>query len=93
MTLLARAVAVAAALFGALAAFTGAAFAADDDPLSRKIAIEQNFVVNSMHAHRHAHGLIGALDRRQRDAGPARAQNNRRDDHVQSVKATCRKEA
>ena len=65
----------------------------DRQALSRKIAIEQNFVVNSMHAHRHAHGLVGALDRRQRDAGPARAQNDRRDDHVQPVKATCRKEA
>ena len=46
-----------------------------------------------MRAHRHPHGLVGALDRRQRDAGPARAQNDRRDDHVQSVKAACRKEA
>ena len=46
-----------------------------------------------MRAHVHAHGLVGALDRRQRDAGPARAQNNRRDDHMQSIKATCHKEA
>jgi hypothetical protein len=46
-----------------------------------------------MRAHLHAHGLVGALDRRQRDAGSARAQNERRDNHVQSVKATCRKEA
>ena len=46
-----------------------------------------------MRAHLHAHSLVGALDRRQRDAGSARAQNDRRDDHVQPVKATCRKEA
>ena len=46
-----------------------------------------------MRAHRHPHGLVGVLDRRQRNAGPARAQNDRRDDHVQSVKVACRKEA
>jgi hypothetical protein len=45
-----------------------------------------------MRAHSHMHSLVGALDRRQRDAGPARAQNDRRDDHVQSVKTTRRKE-
>ena len=46
-----------------------------------------------MRAHRHPHGLVGAFNRRQRDAGPARAQNDRRHDYVQSVKAACRKEA
>ena len=61
--------------------------------MSRKVAIEKHFIVNSMRAHRHPHGLVGVLDRRQRNAGPARAQNDRRDDHVQSVKVACRKEA
>jgi hypothetical protein len=37
--------------------------------------------------HRHPHGLVGALDRRQRNAGPTGAQNDRRHDHVQPVKA------
>jgi hypothetical protein len=46
-----------------------------------------------MRAHRHPHGHVGAFDRRQRDARAARAQNDRRDDHVQSVKASCRKKA
>lgn len=45
-----------------------------------------------MRAHRHPHGLVGTLDRRQRDAGAARTQNDRRDDHVQSVKTSrCKK--
>jgi hypothetical protein len=65
----------------------------DRQALNRKIAIKQYFVVNSMRTHLHAHGLVGALDRRQRDAGSARAENDRRYNHVQSVKATCRKEA
>ena len=46
-----------------------------------------------MRAHGYAHGLVGALDRRQRNAGPARAKNDRRDDHVQAVKAACGKKA
>ena len=46
-----------------------------------------------MRAHRHPHGHVGAFDRRQRDARAARAQNDRRDDHVQSVKASRRKKA
>jgi len=41
--------------------------------LSRKIAIEQHFIVNSMRAHRHPHGLVGALDRRQCNTGPPSA--------------------
>ncbi len=45
-----------------------------------------------MRAHRHPHGLVGALDRRQRNTGPARAQDDRRNDHVQPVKAACRQE-
>ena len=36
---------------------------------------------------------VGAFDRRQRDARAARAENDRRDDHVQSVKAARRKKA
>ena len=60
--------------------------------MSRKVAIEQYFVFNLVRAHVHAHGLISALNRRQRNAGPARSQNDWRYDYVQPVKATRREE-
>ena len=61
--------------------------------MSRKIAIEKYFIFNSVRVHRHPHGLVGALDRWQRNAGSARAQNDRRDDHMQPVKTARREEA
>lgn len=61
--------------------------------MSRKIAIEKRLVLNLMRAHRHPHGLIGTLDRRQRDAGPTRTQNDRRNDQVQPVQAACCKKS
>ena len=38
---------------------------ADRNPLSRKIAVEQNFVLELMHMDRRPHRLVGAFDRRQ----------------------------
>ena len=61
--------------------------------MSRKIAIEQHFILDLMRMHRHTHRLIGPLDRRQRDAGPARTENDRRHDHVQAVETAGREEA
>ena len=55
--------------------------------LSRQIAVEQHLVVELMCVHLQAQGLIGALDRRQDEARPSRAENDRRDHHMQPVEA------
>ena len=61
---------------------------ADRNALSRQIAVVQHFVFDLVDMHRHTQRLVGALDRRQREAGMPRAENDRRHHHVQSIEAT-----
>ena len=61
---------------------------ADRHALSRQIAVVQHFVFDLVDMHGHTQRLIGALDRRQREAGMPRAKNDRRHHHVQSIEAT-----
>ena len=60
--------------------------------LSRQVAVEQHLVVEPVHAHRRAQRLVDARDRRQREARPAGAEDDRRDHDVQPVEALrCKK--
>ena len=56
--------------------------------LSRQIAVEQHVVVEPVHPHRRQDRLVDAGDRRQREAGPSRAENDRRDQEMKPVEAS-----
>ena len=61
---------------------------ADRNALSRQIAVVQHFVFDLMDMHGHTQRLIGAFDRRQREAGVPRTKNDRRHHHVQPIETT-----
>ena len=60
---------------------------ADRRTLSAEVAIEQHLVVETMDPHRRRQGLLHPIDRSEREAGPAIAENDRRDDHMQAIDA------
>src|SRR5262249_7392289 len=66
---------------------------ADGDPLIGEIAVEQDVVLDLMHANLHTAGLIGPVERRQLDPGTARAQHDGRDADMQPVETSRRDEA
>ena len=61
--------------------------------LSRQVAIEQHIVFDLVHAHRHAVGLVGPLERRQLDAGTSGAQHDGRDGYMQAIETSGRNKA
>ena len=61
--------------------------------LSRQIAVEQHLVVEPVHVHRRAQRLVDTLDRRQREARPAGAEDDRRDHDMQPVETARGEEA
>src|SRR5438105_5883053 len=66
---------------------------ADCDPLIRQVAIEQDIVLDLVHADRHPVGLIGPFERRQIDPRASRAQYDGRHVYMQSIETSCRDKA
>ena len=63
---------------------------ADGDPLIGQVAIEQDIVLDLVHADLHPVGLIGPFERRQLDPGASRAQHDGRDVDMQPIETSRR---